>query len=286
MNRMLEVHGIGVINARGRGGDGTERQQDESEANSVQNGRIAPKLLKDGKTLKKLRRADRFSKMAALAAQDAVDQAAAAGMLLSASNPGIVLSTAFGPHQTTFDFLDDIIDFGDHSVSPTKFSHSVHNAAAAYMAIMLASRGPACTVTDFNQPFHAALLTAAVWLNQKRCEFVLAGYAEEASAPMEYILRNQALAGNGQTDTKHRDSFSPTPFKMLPQTDACPAEGSVFLALSLPQRGGTPLDINLFKRRQDSGDEGIADIDALRRYLASNTRPACHFKDGDMSETP
>ncbi len=47
------------------------------------------------------------------------------------------MATAFGPHVTTFNFLDDILDHGDAAVSPTTFSNSVHNAAASYIAMAL-----------------------------------------------------------------------------------------------------------------------------------------------------
>ena len=69
--------------------------------------------------------------MAVLAAGDAL---ADSGIEDKAKrNIGMIVATAFGPHVTTFGFLDDILDHGDAAVSPTTFSNSVHNAAASYI---------------------------------------------------------------------------------------------------------------------------------------------------------
>ena len=258
MNTTLDVHGIGIINACGRGilpeSDAEDRPEQPESGSGFRVDHVAAETLKDRVALKKLRRADRFSKMSALAAWDAAGNAASLPQP-AGTHPGIVVATAFGPHRTTFEFLDEILDFGDGAVSPTKFSHSVHNAAAAYIAMMLDSRGPACTVTDFRQPLYACLLTAAVWLQEKRCTHVLAGYTEEMSAPMEYIFNTRHGAGALQ---------AAQPFNLTPYRDAPASEGSLFLRLTLPGHGGTPLDINRFH-----GAERISGITPLARYLAS-----------------
>ena len=112
--------------------------------------------LTDKAVLKGMRRADRFSKMAVLAAWDAVEDSGIA-IRGGEGRLGIILATAFGPQATAFRFLDEIIDHGDGRASPTLFSHSVHNAAASYVASALKSRGPTLTVTQFAFSFHQAL---------------------------------------------------------------------------------------------------------------------------------
>ncbi len=259
MNPMLAVQGIGIINACGRGvlPETGSASQSQSRIHHV-----APETLQDRVALKKLRRADRFSKMSALAAWDAAGNTASQPQATGAQR-GIIVTTAFGPHRTTFEFLDEILDFGDCAVSPTKFSHSVHNAAAAYIAMMLDSRGPACTVTDFQQPLYAGLLTAAVWLREKRCNDVLVGYTEETSVPMEYIF-------NTRRDTATTPEAM-QPFNLTPDADALASEGSLFFRLTLPDHGSTPLDINRF-----NGADRISGIVPLARYLASakHARPS------------
>jgi hypothetical protein len=68
---------------------------------------------------------------------------------------GLILGTAFGPMQTNFDVLDQVV-LQEHT-SPTLFSHSVFNAAAGYLSRIFRLQGSALTVTDFAFPFFQAL---------------------------------------------------------------------------------------------------------------------------------
>jgi 3-oxoacyl-[acyl-carrier-protein] synthase II len=257
MSSGLGVLGIGVVSARGRGPDGHATPVDtamESLTPAPRVYRVHPDTLKDRVALKKLRRADHFSKMAALSAWDAVS---AAGLSPGTIGPelGIIVTTAFGPHQTTFEFLDELLDFGDANVSPTRFSHSVHNAAAAYIAMMLDGRGPACTVADFDRPLYAGLLTAAAWLQERRCTRVCVTYTEEWSAPMEYIATTRREDGM-------RHLVQPFHFSPDPQADL--SEGSVCLVLAEPDEAGPVL-----APAQFDGANRIATIETLLSALAS-----------------
>ena len=149
-------------------------------------GVVSDKTEKDISILKGLRRADDFSKMATLAAHNAfMDSGLKEETKVSL---GVILSTAFGPHVTTFKFLDDILDYGDANVSPTLFSHSVHNAANSYISSNLGIFGPTLTLTDFSKSFYQALLVAQSWLEEKRCEHILVGYVEQHGKEIDYIL--------------------------------------------------------------------------------------------------
>lgn len=102
---------------------------------------------------RELRRADDFSRLAVSAAAAAV-----AGEISSVQDStGLFVGTAFGPLETNFRFLDTLADGGETQCSPTLFSHSVHNAAAGYIAKLLDLRGPTLTVTSFAWPFLTAL---------------------------------------------------------------------------------------------------------------------------------
>ncbi len=228
----MKMLGTGIISGCGRG-------IECHKAASVSSNRVAPEVLKDKTVLKNMRRADRFCKMAAIAAHDAVS---ISGIELKEGDGsvGIILTTALGPHNTTFKFLDDILDFGDAEVSPTKFSHSVHNVAAFYVASAIGSRGPTTTVTNFNDPFADGLALARAWLDQGRSSYVLVGYVEEISEPFEYI-NNKLLA--------HDDEAPLQKFSLSLSPDAVFSEGAVFVLLSGEQ--GT-CDI-----------EGIQDISSL-----------------------
>lgn len=143
----------------------------------------------DKSRLKKLRRADKLSKMSVLAAREALEDA---GLYSIEGKPsegpaegpaegieaGVILATALGPHTTTFGFLDDILQYGDSGVSPTMFSNSVHNAAASYIASDCGLNGPTLTVTQFMFSFHEALMLALAWLREGRVPRVLLGAAD------------------------------------------------------------------------------------------------------------
>jgi 3-oxoacyl-[acyl-carrier-protein] synthase II len=168
----------------------------------------------------KIRRADRFTKMAVMAAWDAVKDAA---YDTARHSIGVVLATAFGPHVTTFRFLDDILQFGDGAVSPTVFSHSVHNAAASYIATALNVRGPALTLSQLGDSFQQALLLAEAWLAEERCDGVLAGTVDECGQVLAYICAQQLRIA---TDGKIR------PFACAAPPATVPGEGSAFFLLT------------------------------------------------------
>ena len=166
----------------------------------------------------KLRRADRFTKMSVIAAYDALTGRPELEHI-DRSRVGIIMCTAFGPHSTTFKFLDDILQFGDDNASAITFSHSVHNAATSYIALALGITGPTTTITQFHNPFEYGVMLAECWLNEKRCDHVLLCMCDERGAVFDYIVQENLNV----TD-------NPTSFSF--ETEAVtPSEGSVALLL-------------------------------------------------------
>jgi 3-oxoacyl-[acyl-carrier-protein] synthase II len=169
---------------------------------------VDAEVLKDRAVLGSMRRADRFSKMAALAAYDAVAESG-----LSLDRPervGILFASAFGPHNTTFKFLDEILDYGDAGVSPTVFSHSVHGAAVSYISQMLGVHGPVWTITRFNDPFRAAVQMAEAWLSEGRCDYVLVGAGDECGSAMEAICAMKLpIAQDGRVSLRAPQAYVP-----------------------------------------------------------------------------
>lgn len=229
----MNVAGVGVVFTRGRGIGSLEQAMREgwrpppredvpaSLEKAIPVYPVKENTITDKAILKKMRRADRFSKMAVLAAWDAIRDS---GIAIDGDkgNLGIVLATAFGPQVTAFRFLDEIIDYGDASVSPTLFSHSVHSAAASYIASALCNHGPAVTLTQFAFSFQQALVLASAWIQEGRCESVLVGSVEECGTVMEYVCsRKLNIAKDGRIRS----------FEFSPSPSAVPGEGSVFLLL-------------------------------------------------------
>ncbi len=225
----LSIEGMGILCARGRGLGPFEKALKEGwiapspSPDGRMAYRIAPEDLVDKDVLKQARRADRFSKLTVLAASDAVRDS---GVPLEEirKSTGMIVATAFGTHATIFKFLDNIIDYGECNVSPTTFAHSVHNAAASYVASVLGCKGPAMTITQFYFSFQQALLLAWAWLNEGRVERVLVGIAEECSLPMEYICEEKLSVA---TDGKM------SPLGCLEKPKVVPGEGSAFFLVTL-----------------------------------------------------
>lgn len=126
-----------------------------------------------------LRRTDHFSRLALLGAclaledagLDPLDKAANAGL-------SVVIASGWGALRTTFAFLDSVAEEDKHA-SPTHFSSSVHNAAAANVAIMLGATGPSLTVSQFGLSVQSALVSAAAMLGAGRAQRVLFGAVDE-----------------------------------------------------------------------------------------------------------
>ncbi len=99
---------------------------------------------------------------------------------------GIIVATGYGATCNNFDFQHLSDDGADFSGSPTKFSNSVHNAAAANISIALSDRGPNHSVSHLSMSFPSALLTALQWLREDRVDTVLVGGVDEFSKALAY----------------------------------------------------------------------------------------------------
>ncbi len=259
----MNILGIGIVFNRGRGIDCFEKAIQEgwrapseveikgkkSFAYQVDSQTISDKAL-----LKKMRRADKLSRMAVLAAADALDNS---GIELTGKKTGIITATAFGAHVTTFDFLNDILDYGEANVSPTVFSNSVHNAAASYVSSALDIQGPTLTVTQFFFSFHSALQLAQVWLNEKRCDYVLAGAVDQYGDVLGYIYDSKLTQAS---DGRIR------PFNFTPAYHV-PGEGAVFFLVSKENSENAYCkveDITIRSLRQAQGDNIVkADLNII-----------------------
>jgi 3-oxoacyl-[acyl-carrier-protein] synthase II len=140
-----------------------------------------------------LRRMDRLSRMALLAAYLAVEDSR-----LELSEPervGLALGSGYGPLQTTFAFQDSILEHGDSCASPTHFANSVHNAVASQLSMTLGFAGPCCTVSCFGHSVASALQAAECWLREGLADYVLVGAGDE-----HCLVRNYAVAAGRQSN--------------------------------------------------------------------------------------
>jgi 3-oxoacyl-[acyl-carrier-protein] synthase II len=228
----MNILGIGILFSQGMGmaslekalQNGWQKPDEVSDTRHPNQKRSAYQVnfeaVPNKTLLKKIRRADKLSKMSLIAAADAIADSGITD--ITQKKIGIILATGFGAHVTTFEFLDGILDFGDAAVSPTSFSNSVHNAAASYVSSSLNIQGPTMTVTQFRFSFQAALQLAQAWLDQGRCEYVLVGGADQYGDIVGFVSAQKL---NAAQDGKIK------PFTFKP-TCCVPGEGATFFLVS------------------------------------------------------
>jgi 3-oxoacyl-[acyl-carrier-protein] synthase II len=139
-----------------------------------------PKLVTDTSLLarfappKALRRVDHYSRMAILAAYLALQEAIESAHDLSAPM-GVIVATGMGPTADTLGSQALDADAADLRLSPIQFSNSVHNAAAAHIAMLLKIRGPNVSINQYDMSVPLAFQTAMDWLCEGRAGSVLVG---------------------------------------------------------------------------------------------------------------
>ncbi|SDZ76761.1 3-oxoacyl-[acyl-carrier-protein] synthase II [Desulfuromusa kysingii] len=172
-----------------------------------------------------LRRIDHFSRMTLLGACQALKDAD----LLAAdrSRIGVAIASGYGALNTTFNFLDSYLDFGYSCSSPTHFSNSVHNAAAAHVSIQLKTTAPSLTVTQFEMSVPSALLSAQQWLAEGRVDQVLFGAVDESCEVLNYC--REQFFGAGEKGPLRPFAFS--------EQSAVAGEGAVFFVLTRADHG-------------------------------------------------
>ncbi len=260
----MNIQGIGIVFARGRGRacfeNALEQGWREPTKLTVPGKRNNLAYLVDIDAVKdknlKIRRADKFSKMAVLAASDALQDSPVD--CTDKARLGVVLASAYGPHVTTFDFLDGFFDYGDTNVSPTAFSNSVHNAASSYITQALEIHGPSLTITQFHSPFQHALLMAELWLNEGHCDYCLVGAVDQYGEVLGYIQNHKLpLAGDGKIK----------PFNFKP-TCQVPGEGAVFFLVGRDENKNSyckidDISFNRPKKSDNHADLNIIDTNGL-----------------------
>lgn len=232
----LHISGVGVVGGFGVG-MGALRQALEhgppalarASASSAPDGETIAAYLADVSRLadfapkRSLRRLDHYSRLALLGAYLALEDAGvkSADEVCPVDRLAVITASGYGASATTFAFLDSVLDDGDRFASPTHFSHSVHNAAAANVAIRMGITGPNLTVSQFALSTCSALLTAQQWLSSGRVDAVLFGGVDQYCDVLGYCWRRFFNAPGD----------APAPFEFDRQS-AVPGEGAAFFLLT------------------------------------------------------
>jgi len=150
--------------------------------------------------LRALRRIDHYTQMALLGSYLALKDA---DMIGNRPCPmGIIVATGYGSTCNRFDFADPLSANNDICYSPTKFSNSVHNAAAAHISVFLKEYGPNLSINHFDMSIPSAFLTAFQWLEENRLDAVMVGGVDEYSKVMGcygHFMKYPLLTGEGSS---------------------------------------------------------------------------------------
>jgi 3-oxoacyl-[acyl-carrier-protein] synthase II len=139
----------------------------------------------------KLRRMNTLSRYALSAARLAIDDAGAP----PSSESGVALGTAFGPVQTSVDYMQEYVLKGAALAPPQLFAESVANAPGSHIAIELDLRGFNLTVTQRESSLLAAAMFASSQIVKGTVPSAIIGGVEEVNEMVFSVLdRVGALA--------------------------------------------------------------------------------------------
>jgi 3-oxoacyl-[acyl-carrier-protein] synthase II len=142
----------------------------------------------------KMRRMNGLSRFAVAAAKLAIEDC---GGTLPAES-GVAIGTAFGPVQTSVEYMHEYIEKGPALAPPQLFAESVANAPGSHIAIEWGLRGFNVTVTQRESSALTAAMYAATQLVKGTATAALIGGVEEVNEMLFSVLdRIGALAHDG-----------------------------------------------------------------------------------------
>lgn len=150
----------------------------------------------------KMRRMNVLSRLGVAAAKLAIEDCG--GML--EHETGVAVGTAFGPVQTSVEYMQEYVARGAALAPPQLFAESVANAPGSHMAIEWGLRGFNITITQRESSVLAAAMFASAQLLKNNVRAALIGGVEEANEMLFSVLdRIGALAhANGNVDEAAR----------------------------------------------------------------------------------
>ena len=149
----------------------------------------------------KMRRMNALSRLAVAAAKLAIDDC---GGKLD-PDTGVALGTAFGPVQTSVEYMQEYVAKGAALAPPQLFAESVANAPGSHIAIEWDLRGFNITITQRESSALAAAMYAASQLLKNAVSAALIGGVEEANEMLFSVLdRIGALADEARPFDRNR----------------------------------------------------------------------------------
>jgi len=184
----------------------------------------------------KLRRIDRFGRMALTALFLCLDDAGV--VAAECTDYGLIIGSGFGPAGSSCQFKDTLLDHGFMGASPTAFTKSVHNQAAANIAMQLGLHGSVATLCQQWFPVQSALQLGCMWLSERRVKRVLVGVLDEWLDFFSFCQGLAVASPGGATDAT-------MPGTAYFAGNRRTAEGAAFFLLEDELEGDCPVKLSL-----------------------------------------
>lgn len=145
----------------------------------------------------KMRRMNTLSRFGLSAAKLALRDAGVDGL-----DPlsGVAIGTAFGPVQTSVDYMREYVEKGAALAPPQLFAESVANAPGSHIAIELGLRGFNVTVTQRESSALAAAMYAAAQMGKGVAPSALIGGVEEVNEMIFSVLDRLGALAPAESD--------------------------------------------------------------------------------------
>ena len=118
-----------------------------------------------------------------------------------------VFASSYGDLAVT-DYLCETLAKTPAQLSPTKFHHSVHNAAAGYWTIATGALTPYTALAAATHTFGTGLLSSIVQLAAEPTPVLYVAYDVEARGPLATMVRSRGLLGVALVLTPERTTAS------------------------------------------------------------------------------
>jgi 3-oxoacyl-[acyl-carrier-protein] synthase II len=132
----------------------------------------------------KMRRMNTLSRYAVAAARMAIDDAATQ----PAAGAGVAIGTAFGPVQTSVDYMQEYVSRGPSLAPPQLFAESVANAPGSHIAIEFDLRGFNITMTQRESSLLAAAMYGCAQIVKGTVPSAIIGGVEEVNEMVFSVL--------------------------------------------------------------------------------------------------
>jgi 3-oxoacyl-(acyl-carrier-protein) synthase len=144
----------------------------------------------------KMRRMNTLSRYVSAAAKLAIEDCS--GQL--DANTGVAMGTAFGPVQTSVEYLKEYVEKGAALAPPQLFAESVANAPGSHVAIEWGLLGFNITITQRESSALAAAMYAATQLLKESVQGVLIGGVEEVNEILFSVLDRLGALAHSEDD--------------------------------------------------------------------------------------